>query len=244
MTPVDIFNRISQDRPKIEYWLNKAKSKAEKSFKSQYKFPKYYIEEYKNKESCIEYLLISFLSDSKSKSEEKIMAKCCLENKKYYIDFGYTFSNVDFKNQTGTAQATLNIYNAHFFNRYKERILKDEHIEINDVIGLFFARMLRIHALNINDEIIKDWRTKYGEFSIVVMTNEGICLGKSGIYQSHNMPSEEGKCKEVIVYEFNTIITKSMLSDSQKEAIEKEELEYSKQYYKQVTEFMISQLWK
>ena len=56
-----------------------------------------------------------------------------------------------------------------------------------------FSRLTRLNLLEINDGIINEWKEKYGEFSTVFYTNEGICLGRKGICQPPNIISKKAK---------------------------------------------------
>ncbi len=235
MNPVDIFNHILSDRPKITYWMNRTLPKVEKIFAKMVLFPKYYSEEYKHTSSAAEYLLFYHQQNRNDKIQNKLIAKCCLENKKYYIEFGFGY-NIDKENKRCLAAPVLNIYGGHFFERYKERRLKEESLQIEDVIGKYFTRLTRLNLLEINDDIIKDWKEKYGYFSTVFYTNEGICLGQRSICQPPDMPFEKGKANEVAVNEYKTFISTDMLSKTQKIAIKEEELKYYDRYVEHLNE--------
>ncbi|MBO7598733.1 MAG: hypothetical protein J6T70_16975 [Bacteroidales bacterium] len=229
MTPVDIFNNIMQDVPKINYWIARGEQKAMKNFAKQFQFPKYYVEDLKHQISGIEYFLFYIQRQQKVDFEKKPIAICSLENNKFFIEFGYGY-DIDKNKKCTIPIAVLNIYDGHFFERYKERYLHDETLQIKDVIGNFFARLTRLNLLEINDDIINDWRWKYGYFSTVFYTNEGVCLGKRSICQIPNVSLESEKVSKVVVNEYKTFVSFDMLSDRQKVAIKEEGLKYYDRY--------------
>ena len=233
MTPVDIFNSILQDREKINYWLNKSESKIIKLFGKQFKYPKYHSENYKHPKSGIDYMLLFIKQNQESKLETKVIAKSILGNKKYFIDFGFGY-NIDKGKKCCTAAPVLNIFDGHFFERYKERCLKNESLQIDDVIGKYYSRLTRLNLLEINNGIINDWKEKYGEFSTVFYTNDGICLGRRSICQPPNIKVEQGKANEVAVNEYKTFISADMLSDKQKDSIKEEGLKYYDRYIEHI----------
>ena len=99
----------------------------------------------------------------------------------------------------------ITIFAPHFFDRYQERVLKNDAIPRNEVIQLFITNSWANVSLEINDEleaIFKCFEGHYNDetISIVSATSEGYCFG------------------EVIddVKMMKTIITEDMLSDRQK----------------------------
>lgn len=229
MTPVDIFNNILIDRPKINYWMNKNESKVSKLFRNQFQFPKFFIESYKHTTSEIEYILLYLQQNAQSKITNKLIATSNLGKNKFFIDFGFGY-DIDKTNKKCIASAVLDIYNAHFFTRFRERYLKKDNIPINEILGAYFAKLTRLNLLEINDEIILDWKERYGKFSSVFYTNLGVCLGNSSICQPPNLAFEKGKANEVVVHEYKTFISFDMLTEKQKEAIKEEGLKYYDRY--------------
>ena len=234
MTPVDIFNNIMLDVPKINYWIARGEQKAMKNFAKQFQFPKYYVEDFKHQISGIEYFLFYVQRQQKLDIEKKSIAICSLENNKYFIEFGYGY-DIDKIKKTTIPIVVLNIYDGHFFERYKERYLMDDTLQIKDVIGNFFAKLTRLNLLELNDDIIKDWKVKYGDFSVVFYTNEGVCLGRRGICQIPDI-QEVGKVSKVVTNEYKTFVSFDMLSEKQKEAIKEEGLKYYDRYMEHINE--------
>ncbi|MDD6001395.1 MAG: hypothetical protein PUC50_04280 [Bacteroidales bacterium] len=235
MTPVDLFNNYLQDKEKIFYWIEKNKPKIIKTFATTYSFPKYYVEDYKHTISGTDYLLLYYQQKPKSDLQIDFMATCSLENKKFFISFRYC-PDVNKKEKKCTALPKINLYNGHFFERFKERYLKDESLLIKDIIGKYFAQLTTINCLEINDEIIKDWKEKYGDFSAIFYTNLGVCLGNNSICQPPNLPFEKGKANEVVVHEYKTFLSFDMLSEKQKEAIKEEGLKYFDRYIEHIND--------
>lgn len=72
---------------------------------------------------------------------------------------------------TNDAQSTKKffVFTPHFFNRYKERQLKDITVQMKDVIDIFFSKNYRFYEQEQNNE-------KYPE-GIIIKASEGIGLG-------------------------------------------------------------------
>lgn len=228
MTPTEIFNSILSDRQNFKYWGEKSKSKALKTFSKEFRFPKFQIFDYEHQISKNKYLLFFGLQNQNSSLEEKVFLVHCYENEKYFIDFGFSPKYDDTKN-AHIAYPVLSIYTSHFFKRYKERILKDESITIKEVIGKYFTRLTNINLLNINDNIINDYKGKYGEFSFAALTNDGLCLGERGVYRSKSLCAK-GFAEEVAVNIFKTFVSKDLLTKEQENALIREELKYFDRY--------------
>ena len=229
MTPVDIFNNYLQDRTKVYYWIEKNKPKVMKGFSKILSFPKYYIEDYKHTVSGVDYLLLYYQQKPKSDLQTDFIATCSLENKKYFIAFRFC-TDINKKEKTCKAVAKIDLFNGHFFERFKERYLKNDNMSIKDVIGKYFSHLTTLNYLEINDEIINDWNTKYGEFSTVFYTNLGICFGNNSICQPPNLPFIKGKANEVVVHEYKTFISFDMLTEQQKKALKEEGEKYADRY--------------
>ena len=228
MTPTEIFNSILSDRQNFKYWIDKSKPKALKAFSKEYRFPKFQIFDYEHQLSKNKYLLFFGLQNQNSSLEEKVLLVHCYENDKYYIDSGYCPQYDDSRN-CHIAYPVLSIYTSHFFKRYKERILKDDNLTIKEVIGKYITRLTNINLLNINDNIINDYKKKYGEFSFAALTNDGLCLGERGVYRSKS-PCPKGLAEEVAVNIFKTFVSKDLLTKEQEDALIREELKYIDRY--------------
>lgn len=226
MTHIEVFNNILSDQKNFVYWIEKNAPKALKAFSKQFKFPKFQIIDYEHQVSKNKYLLFFGLQNQESSLEAKVFLVYCYENEKYFIDFGFSPKYDDIsKSQI----AILSIYTSHFFKRYKERFLNDETLTIKDVIGNYFSRLTNINLLNINEDIINDYKEKYGEFSFAALTNNGLCLGEHRVYKSE-LPCEKGKANEVAVNIFRTFVSKDLLTKKQENALIREELEYYDRY--------------
>ncbi len=228
MTHIEVFNNILSDRKNFVYWIEKNKPKVLKAFSKQFKFPKYQIIDYEHQNSKNKYLLFFGLQNRESSLETKVFLVYCYENEKYFIDFGFS-PKYDDTRKEHIAYPILSIYTSHFFKRYKERFLNDETLTIKDVIGNYFSRLTNINLLNINDNIINDYKGKYGEFTFAALTNNGLCLGERRVYKTE-LPCEKDKANEVAVNIFRTFVSKDLLTKKQKDALFREELEYFDRY--------------
>lgn len=229
MTPTEMFNSILSDKKELRYWIDKNKPKAEKKFSKQIKFPKFEIVEYEHQKSKNNYLLLFYVQKGNISVKEKVLLVFCDDKDKYFIDL-CPFYDV-YEISVGSPISFF--YTSHFFNRYRERVLKNENLTMTEVIGCYFSGLTNLNLLDINDNIIKDYKEKYGELSFAVLTNEGLCLGERGIYTTMSHCANSN-VNEVDVNIFKTFIPNYMLSNEQEKALIEEEFKYIDRYVKKV----------
>ena len=229
MTPVEMFNNIVSDIKGLRYWIDKNKPKAVKKFSKQIKFPMIDIVEYEHQKSKNNYLLLYYKQKGNPLVKEKALLVYCCGLDKYYIDLCPFYDVYDINITSPIAF----FYSSHFFNRYRERVLRNENLAMSEVIGNYFSRLTNINLLDINDKIIKNYKEKYGELSFAVLTNEGLCLGERGIHGSEH-PCVKNIVTKVDVNIFKTFIPKNMLTNEQEEALMEEELKYIDRYMKRI----------
>lgn len=115
------------------------------------------------------------------------------------------------------------IYAPHFFDRYQDRILKNNSLQRSEVIKEFFKHNWGQVGLEINDEVEAVFKCFEGHYSdevisLVYAVSDGYCFG-----ENHGNVS--------IV---KTIITENMLSDKQRQlfpAIRELFIQVSRQLY-------------
>lgn len=110
-------------------------------------------------------------------------------------------------------QKLMSIYPPHFFDRYKERILKNDSIPTEEIIKHYFKNNWGFLAAIINEDIASVYRCFENDdgVDIVATTDEGYCFGE-----------RQGNITIV-----KTIISDDMLFENQKPLFNKLREEYS-----------------
>lgn len=131
-----------------------------------------------------------------------------------HSDYNHPLVSVycQFRDKKGEAAAAINwkegiiiIYLNHFFERYRERVLNDSNVSINDTIAIFFSKEWCFGGIRITKEIEDVYHCFEGHFSedrvdVLVLSNEGYVFGvNKGPY-----------------FVMKTIITDKDLSDKQR----------------------------
>ena len=97
------------------------------------------------------------------------------------------------------------MYQNHFFIRYRERVLKDPAISIEDTIESFFAKEWSIYGIKITKELEEVFHCFDGHFSddrvdVLICAEDGYSFG----------------IRKEQLFIIKTIITDEMLSDNQR----------------------------
>ena len=118
----------------------------------------------------------------------------------------------------------LHLYTSHFLQRYNERCLHNSNLTPNKIAGLYLLRNIHhMVPIEINEKINKNI-DKHGDYNKHgVYVPDGFCFTKAALQYK---PSEDG-IKEhdevfAVMYLYTTFVSNSELSDTQKEAIDKE----------------------
>ena len=117
-----------------------------------------------------------------------------------------------FREKSGEAAAAINwsfgivmMYKNHFFRRYRERVIKDASVSIQDTIERFFSKEWSLFGVKITQELEDVFHCFEGHYSddevnVLVCTEEGYSF----------------VCKKENLFVMKTIITDEMLSDRQR----------------------------
>ena len=114
----------------------------------------------------------------------------------------------------------VQVYTSHFFDRYKERYLKDLSLNANDEVCRCLSRNKRGMPIKMNDEINRQLDqygvgAKYG-----FRVKYGFCFAISGlqVIKSEDRESEKDKPQAMYVV-YKTFMNESDMADTQLSAI-------------------------
>ena len=117
-----------------------------------------------------------------------------------------------FRDKSGEAAAAVNwmtgnimMYQNHFFRRYRERVIKDTSVSIQDTIERFFSKEWSFFGVKITQELEDIFHCFEGHYAddrvdVLVCAEEGYAFG----------------CQKEGLFVIKTIITDEMLSERQR----------------------------
>ena len=240
MTNTEICDALFADRPKLQIQAKMHVSRIAKQFKKDNKFPAWKWEEYTHQGSHNRYLITYYAPTLDRADDPSVKYLAFLEeaHQKIVIECGHW---------PYRRYGTLNIqkiraisyYCPHFFQRYRERVLNNKKISYNDLLCRYFWRNQVNIPIEMNEKIQRKYK-EYGDIGAVSFQQpEGIC------FIQHWCEGDElsiGSDHEdyLAVVNYLTIVTDSMMSDIQKEAIGEEGKKYMHNYLKRLMDDVLN----
>lgn len=218
MNAREVYNEISRDLDKVRFKLKTEEAKARKAFAREYRFPKVYTSFYTVPATRNKYLLWYVASNSHDESYMNLSGYACLIPARGG-SFGYGRIKLNGNPPDALFEKNiLHVYDYHFVDRYRERILKSKDESIHRAAALMLAR----NPLCIVLDMKKEYNFRYKKYDGMVALSipEGLCFVNFGTPIIDGMPDEdEGKDEldrlHVIMY--NTILSRSMMKPDQRE---------------------------
>lgn len=116
----------------------------------------------------------------------------------------------------------IQVYTSHFFDRYKERYLKDLSLNANDVVCRYLSRNKEVMPIEMNNEINRHLDqygagAKYG-----FRVRDGFCFA---LIDLQVMQSKDGDCEkdkpQAMYVVYKTFMNEADMADTQLSAIDK-----------------------
>lgn len=236
MSNREVFDALSADKEKLEIKSRMLVSGIAKQFKKENKYPAWKCTEFTHKESQNRYLISFYAATPNDASKPDITYLAFMEcgGEKVVIQWGCWLYR-----KTGSLIATatryIGYYSAHFFKRYRERIWPDAKLSHNELLCRFFSRNPITVPLELNKDIQRRYE-KYGEYAnYAFQIHDGTCFMK-GWNEGNELSIGEPECDFISVIMYFTFVNGGMMAESQKEAINKEEVKYLNNFYKELLE--------
>ena len=219
MGPLEIYNAIVVDKPKLDLKADILKERYLKLFKKGKKFPLWKYEEYYHQESKNHYL-ISFYVPSRDLIEKPIIDYISIMEEgtdHLVIRNGYWDYHRQGSPQVDKSRYIV-YYSPHFFQRYKLRVWSDSNITYHELLCRYFSRNQDVVPVEMSEKINANFED-YGEGSeFAFIDSEGVCFGES--YSVGNDETIGNKDSNYIdVLALKTFVSFGMLTDTQKEAL-------------------------
>ena len=228
MTYKEMYDHLGEDLKKVKIREDYFLSKAIKEFKKARRFPACKWYEYTVPESKNKYIIYYYAESWRNIKKPNVGSFCVVyddEYNRYVIKWGArTYSRT--KDGPLTLIRELQVYTPHFFERYKERGLKDMSISNNDVVCIYLSRNREGVPIIMNEAINRRLK-KYGPGAKYgFRVRDGFCFALSDIQITRN---EDGDCSkdkhEALYVVFKTFMNESNMKENQLMAIDQEHID-------------------
>ena len=194
MSDEEIYEEIKKDFFNLDDKIRYSENKFQSALKKATRFPFVQTYPYETRERHNRYV-ITFTARELSDYNHPLVSVHCL-----------------FRDKSGEAAAAINwetgtvmMYQNHFFRRYRERVIKDAGVSIQDTIERFFSKEWSLFGVKITQELEDVFHCFEGHYTddrvdVLVCVEEGYAFG----------------CKKENLFIMKTIITSEMLSDRQR----------------------------
>lgn len=228
MTNLEIYNELAADLPKLKIRANTLMTKVVKEFRKICRFPAWQCYEYIHQESRNKYI-ISFCAASARQVENPsvdYMGVVSDSDGRVIIKWGTWLFQ---KEKDGFVEFIgvrfISYYCGHFFSRYRERVWPNVKMSPNELICRYFTLNKRPTPIRLNKDIMERFQ-EYGEYSKIAMrVTDGICFTVQGCEGDESTVGDRD-CNYIYCVWYNTIVSKSLLSERQINAIVEEEKEF------------------
>ena len=222
MSPFEVYENLAADDSKIKFKRQQSEPKIIKKIIKAAKFPALELIEYKIPSSQNSYILY-FYAESRQDAEKPVFGVYSIvfdRKERYVVKWGrypYQYTPSD----PYIITPKIDVYPSHFFERYKERALRNPKISTNEVICIYFIRNPDAIPIKLNEEIKRDYQ-KYGELGgYGLKVQDGVCLLSIGIVGYFDEADRKEKVNAVGCI-YGTFLSHDMLKSSQNVAIRKE----------------------
>jgi len=206
---VTIVEQMKDDAEKVLYYVNKEDAKALRKFKKERSYPQWTYSLVTLPDSRNQYLLWFYALNKKEVQDNYFWGgSCLLVNDKDGKRIVYRYRPQK-DTDTGDVIESLQVYNGHFFSRYKERMKLSDDLNAYEVMTIFFGRnALYLYGLN-NEKVMKK-PEKYKD-AMAYRIDDGVIFGSESYVPYKN--------DELHVMLNNTFLSSDILKQSQKENI-------------------------
>ena len=238
MTNKEMYDHLGEDREKVkireEYFL----PKAIKELKIAKRFPACKWYEYTVPESKNKYIIF-YYAESRIAINRPNVGNFCLvydNRNRYVIKWGArTYSRT--KDGPLMFIREIQVYTPHFFERYRDRGLKDSSLCINDVVCAYLSRNKEAVPIEMNEKINRHLE-KYGAGAKYgYRVRDGFCFAFSNVQITKSKDGDTNKDKHEALYVvYKTFMNESNMKENQLLAIDQEHIDAWQQYFKQFRE--------
>ncbi len=224
MTYKEMYDNLSKDLKKVKIREDYFLPKAMKEFKKERRFPAWRWYEYTVPASQNKYIIFFYVESRAFIDKPEIGNYCVVfdnKNNRFVIKWGACGYNHT-KDGPLMLLRQIQVYTSHFFDRYKERYLKDLSLNANDVVCRYLSRNKEVMPIEMNNEINRHLDqygagAKYG-----FRVRDGFCFA---LLDLQVMQSKDGDCEkekpQAMYVVYKTFMNEADMADTQLSAIDK-----------------------
>jgi len=233
MSRWEIYNALTEDKPKIKLRIDRLLPKVTREFKRDSIFPAWKWDIYVHQKSHNRYL-ISFYADSPSKADNPEVDYFAFMNCKgetLVVQWGCWPYHISGVKHVMTRH--LDFYTPHFFHRYGQRIWGDKVIPYYELLCRYFSRNKQLVPIEQSEDLSLRYK-KYGELAQYAFeVNDGICFVKFFCEgEKETVNRRDSSFISTTIY--STIVNRGLLSETQIKAIKKGEFDFAVDLLKKV----------
>lgn len=234
MTYKEMVDHLASDREKLQIKKDILRPKAIRELKKEKKFPAWRCYEYTVPATKNQYVIF-FYAASRAFVEKPFVDSFCR-----YGKFAIKWGSRPYQHTENSPMSfvrQLSAYPPHFFKRYNERIIKDETLNYNDIVCLYFSRNRKEMPININEDISRKI-SEYGEIAERgFRVDDGFCFTHSVVEGDISEDGDMSKDKvDALVFVYTTFMNESGMEDSQIKAINEEHKKGLEYFFKKYDE--------
>lgn len=209
MNAAEYLREFIRDSDKVNFFLRSREKKARKAFRDTFRYPKIYREDYVVPASGNRYVVYYYAD--RAEAERKMNV-----NGFFYVGDRNVGGQKEIYQlrMKHSGMISIDIYTVHFFQRYRERVLREGSRSFYDDVVTFLGRTgfllpyPNTQAFNRNTDRTYDPNNE----QIACSTMDGIIYGEAAMHRGRT--PEEVIC----VVTYRTIVPRSMLKEEQLEA--------------------------
>ena len=222
MTYKEMYDNLSKDLKKVKIREDYFLPKAMKEFKKERRFPAWRWYEYTVPASQNKYIIFFYVESRAFIDKPEIGNYCVVFDNKNNRFVSCEVAKVKSGCFIAKQKLLSDRRTSHFFDRYKERYLKDLSLNANDVVCRYLSRNKEVMPIEMNNEINRHLDqygagAKYG-----FRVRDGFCFA---LIDLQVMQSKDGDCEkdkpQAMYVVYKTFMNEADMADTQLSAIDK-----------------------
>lgn len=233
MTYKEMYDHLAADKQKVDIKKDNLLPKAIKSFRKASRFPAWELYEYKIPATNNQYVIYFYAEHSTRAENPEVGSFCIMYNGKQRLVIKWGAGGYKHTPDSPIMGIRrIDAYTGHFWERYNERILKDESLTPDQIAVRYLTRNNVGMPIEQNEDINRN-HERYGETGkYAYRVRDGICFAQSMVDGVISEDGDRHKDKvDAILVLYTTFMNESKMEDSQRDAIFKEHCEKWMQFY-------------
>ncbi len=231
MSHREIYDALFADREKLQIKAKALIPRMIKQFKKDGKFPAWKWAEYTHQKSRNKFLIIYYVPSADLVENPKVSWVAFMEEDKQRVVIQWgCWPYRRFGAMEVIMVRAISLYCPHFFQRYRERVWNNSDMPYNDLLCRFFSRNQSAIPLKLSEDIQRNYK-QYGEHSYSFQQVDGVCFVEHGM-EGDELTIGTPEDNTIGITLYYTIVTNAMMTEIQKNAVNRGGKEYVYNHYK------------